>query len=109
MRRKWGDNIPLLLQFGTRVIYVGFTTLVALLIPFFGALMGLVGAVAITPTTFLFPPLMWVMYKKPKKWGLDWSANWSLVWITGILGVLGCVGSLYNIVAGWSKFKIFNA
>jgi hypothetical protein len=84
-------------------------TLVALLIPFFGSLMGLVGAVAITPTTFLLPPLLWVLYKQPPKWGVEWSINWALVWVTGALGVLGCIGSVYNIIVSWATFKIFAA
>lgn len=88
-----------------RVVYVIVCTIIGLLIPFFGSLMGLVGPV--TPTTFLFPPLLWVMYKRPKRWGADWTANWFLVWITGILGVLCCIGGIYSITISWSTFKIF--
>jgi hypothetical protein len=97
------------LQFGLRVLYVVLVTFVALLIPFFGSLMGLVGAVAITPTTFLLPPLLWVLYKRPRKWGADWTINWALVWVTGALGVLGFIGSLYSIIVAWGTFKLFAA
>jgi hypothetical protein len=108
LKRKFGaKRIPIWLQFGFRVVYVVLCTVIGLLIPFFGSLMGLVGAVAITPTTFLFPPLLWVMYKRPKKWGFDWTANWFLVWVTGALGVLGTIGSVYSIIVSWSTFKIF--
>jgi hypothetical protein len=106
-RARRNDDLPVVLQFGLRVVYVVFCTVIGLLIPFFGYLMGLVGAIAVTPTTFLFPPLLWLMYKKPKRWTFDWTANWFLVWITGILGVLGTIGALYSIIAAWSKFKIF--
>ncbi len=58
-------------------------------------------AAAITPTTFLLPPLLWVLYKQPPKWGADWTINWMLVWVTGTLGVLGIVGSVYIIIMGW--------
>jgi len=105
--RRGTDDLPIWLQFGMRVVYVFLVTLVALLVPFFSYLMGFVGAVAITPTTFLMPPLLWVMYKRPEKWGLDWVTNWSLVWVTGVLGVLGCIGSIYSIIVSWSSFKIF--
>lgn len=107
LKRRWGGKAPVWLQFGLRVLYVVLCTVVGLLIPFFGALMGLVGAIAVTPTTFLFPPLLWVMYKKPKRWGFDWTANWFLVWITGLLGVLGTIGALYAIIVSWYTFKIF--
>jgi hypothetical protein len=43
MHRRAGKRIPLLLQFGSRVVYVALITLVACLIPFFGSLMGLIG------------------------------------------------------------------
>lgn len=66
-------------------------------------------AAAITPTTFLLPPLLWVLYKQPPKWGAEWAVNWSLVWITGVIGVLGSAGALYSIVAAWGTFKIFAA
>ena len=46
---RGGEDMPVPMQFGLRNIYVLLITLVALLIPFFGSLMGLVGAVAITP------------------------------------------------------------
>lgn len=65
------------------------------------------GAIAVTPTTFLLPPLFWLLYKKPSRWGLEWGVNWALVYVCGILGVLGCIGSLYSIVLGWASFKIF--
>lgn len=106
-RRPAGAELPIFLQFGMRVVYVLACTIIAVLIPFFGSLMGLVGAIAVTPTTFLFPPLLWVMYKRPKKWGFDWTANWFLVWVTGLLGVLGLIGSVYSIIVSWSTFKIF--
>jgi len=106
---RGGEDMPVPMQFGLRIIYVLLITLVALLIPFFGSLMGLVGAVAITPTTFLLPPLMWVLYKQPAKWSVEWSVNWALVWVTGVLGVLGAIGALYSIAAAWGSFKIFAA
>lgn len=102
-----GQDAPIFLQFGLRLLYVILITIVGILIPFFGALMGLVGAVAITPTTFLLPPLLWVLYKQPRKWGFDWTVNWALVWVTGLLGVLGTVGSVYGIIDSWSSFAIF--
>lgn len=106
-RRPKDERLPIFLQFGLRIAYVLMCTVIAMLIPFFGSLMGLVGAIAVTPTTFLFPPLLWVMYKHPPRWSFDWTANWFLVWITGLLGVLGTIGALYSIIVSWYTFKIF--
>lgn len=105
--RKRNKQISIYFQFAMRIAYVVACTVVGLLIPFFGSLMGFFGAVAITPTTFTFPPLLWLMYKKPRRWGWDWTHNWFLVWITGLLGVLGTIGALYSIINAWATFKIF--
>lgn len=43
--------LPIPLQFGVRLVYVILVTMVAIVVPFFGALMGLIGAIAVTPTT----------------------------------------------------------
>lgn len=106
--RRADRDIPLLLQFGLRVVYVCLVTFLACLLPFFGALMGLVGAVAITPTTFLLPPLLWVLYKQPARGSLDWAVNWGLVWVTGALGVLGTIGAVYTITTAWGTFRVFS-
>jgi hypothetical protein len=82
---------------------------VGIVIPFFGSLMGLIGAITVTPTTFLLPPLLWLLYKRPAKWGIEWSVNWFLVVVTGIIGVLGTIGAIYGIVAASSTYKIFAA
>lgn len=97
------------LQTGIRLLYVVTVTVVAVVIPFFGSLMGLFGAIGITPTTFLLPPLLWVLYKKPARWGMSWWTNWVLVWITGSLGVLGTIGALYGIIVSSSSYKVFAA
>jgi hypothetical protein len=61
--------------------------------------MGLIGAIAVTPTTFLLPPLFWIMFKKPPKWGWEWTLNASLVVVTAVLGVIGMVSGWLHRVA----------
>lgn len=41
------------------------TTLIAVILPFFGDLLGFIGAIATGPTTFWLPPLMWLILKRP--------------------------------------------
>jgi hypothetical protein len=67
------------------------------------------GAVAITPTTFLLPALFWLLHKQPPRWGWEWAVNWALVWLTGLLGVLGAAGAVYIIATSYSAFRIFAA
>jgi hypothetical protein len=70
-------------------------------------LQGLFGAIAITPTTFLLPPLLWLLYKQPRKWSWDWCQNWFLVIITGIMGILGTIGALYGIIKASATYRVF--
>jgi amino acid permease len=90
-----------------RIIYVAVLTLIAVLIPFFGSLMGLVGAIGITPTTFLLPCLLWVLYRKPKRFSRSWCVNWFLVVVTGVIGFLGTVGSIYEIHRQSKSYSLF--
>ena len=90
-----------------RTIYVLACALVACLLPFFGYLMGLFGALAITPTTFLLPSLLWLLMERPRRWRLEWAANWLIVVATGIIGVMGAIGSAYLIVVNARDFRLF--
>lgn len=82
-----------------RTAYVALITVVSILIPFFTDLMAFIGAVAITPTTFLLPPLLWLLLRRPRKWGLEWGLNVALVVVTGAAGLLGAVSGAWLIVA----------
>ncbi|KAI8470818.1 MAG: transmembrane amino acid transporter protein-domain-containing protein [Monoraphidium minutum] len=92
-----------------RTIVVCFISLIGMMIPFFGDLMAFIGAVAITPTTFLLPPLLWLLMAKPRRWGLEWCVNVLLVIVTGICGILGAVSGAYLIASHASEYKIFGA
>jgi hypothetical protein len=91
-----------------RILYVCTTCFLAALIPFFGDLMGLVGALAVTPTTFVIPCLLWLTLKRPKAWN---SSAWWLCWVTAVvasvLGVLGAVGAMYSIVQNAKSYELF--
>jgi amino acid permease len=83
--------------------------LVASMLPFFGDLMGFVGALAVTPTTFLLPSLLWLYWAKPQRGSVSWGINWLIVVITAIIGVMGAIGSVYSIVLNVRTYKIFSA
>lgn len=108
-KRTGRPSVNPALRITLRLTYVVLLTVIGVIIPFFGNLMGLVGAVGLTPTTFLLPPLLWLLYKRPPRFGVEWWTNWGLVWITGIIGLLGTVGSLYGIIVASASYKIFAA
>ena len=96
---RTGRPVPAVARAALRAVIVGVTLIVALCVPFFGALMGIIGAVGVTPTTFLLPPLLWILYTKPPRWSRSWLVNWVLVFLTGAIGVLGFIGAFYGEVA----------
>ncbi|GBF95714.1 lysine histidine transporter 1-like [Raphidocelis subcapitata] len=86
---SWPSRIVL------RTVYIAIITLAAILVPLFTDLMGLIGALAVTPTTFLLPPLLWLFVRRPRRFGLEWWVNVVLVFVTGVVGIMG------SISAGW--------
>ena len=95
--------LPMPVRAALRAAYVVAVTITAIVMPFFGPLMGIIGAASITPTTFLLPPLLWLIYTKPPRWSRSWLVNWALVWVSGAIGVVGVTGALYELVRGWSS------
>ena len=69
--------------------------------------MGLFGAIAITPTTFLLPSLLWILWAKPRRFGIEWSLNALVVVVTAVIGVMGAIGSVYSIVENARTFHLF--
>ncbi|PKI77031.1 hypothetical protein CRG98_002534 [Punica granatum] len=64
------------LRFITRTIYVAFTMVTGIAVPFFGSLLGFFGGFALAPTTYFLPCTMWLAIYKPKKFSLSWFTNW---------------------------------
>lgn len=83
------------------------TTVVACALPFFGAFVGLVGALTFWPTAIYYPI---AMYKKvynpagPKLWAMN-----AVNIIMGIVAVVATVGSIETIVMSASHFTPFAA
>ena len=70
---------------------------VACALPFFGTILGFVGALCITPTTFLIPAALWLKLRKPgwRSWDF-WFCIVSLI-AMGCVMVLGAAGALRDL------------
>lgn len=106
-KRQAKVNLPT--RIALRCAYVAATGIVALLIPFFGDLMGLIGAIAVTPTTFVLPCILWLVWRQPALGSRNWLLNWALILVCSAIGLMGCIGSLYSIVEHASTFKFFTS
>ena len=59
-RQLWPSSRPWLMRAIVRSLYVVLTTFVAICLPFFADLMGLIGAAGFTPMTFILPCVFWL-------------------------------------------------
>ncbi|KAJ7282123.1 hypothetical protein O6H91_08G055600 [Diphasiastrum complanatum] len=83
-----------------RSLFVTMTTLVAALLPFFNAIVGLIGAYGFWPLTVYFPISMYINQQRIKPWSLKWI----------LLQILSITCFLVSMAAGIGSMKgIFEA
>jgi amino acid permease len=107
MLRK-GVKINFPIRFSYRTMYVIATTFVAITLPFFGDLLGFIGAIATGPTTFWIPPLMWIVLYKPTLTDIHCIPSWfCLIWglVTTILGSIGGLRGIINSASGYKFYQ----
>ncbi|CAH8251765.1 unnamed protein product [Arabidopsis lyrata] len=108
-------NIPLigkctinLFRLLWRTCYVVLTTVVAMIFPFFNAILGLLGALAFWPLTVYFPVAMHIEQAKVKKYSLRWIGLKLLVSLCLIVSLLATIGSIVGLITSVKAYKPFN-
>ncbi|KAL6572690.1 hypothetical protein OROMI_013648 [Orobanche minor] len=96
-----------MLRFATRSLFVAFTMFVAITFPFFGGLVGFFGGFALAPTTYFLPCIIWLILKKPKKYGLSWCFNWLFIVVGVVIMILAPIGGLWSIVISAKTYKFY--
>ncbi|KAJ3701710.1 hypothetical protein LUZ61_005415 [Rhynchospora tenuis] len=96
------------LRLVTRWLYVSFTMIVAICIPFFGGLLGFFGGFALAPTTYFLPCIMWLCVYKPKTFSLSWFANWICIILGVFLMISSPIGGLRSIIVSAKSYKFFS-
>lgn len=96
---------PLPVRLVIRTLYVIAITVLAVVLPFFGAIVGLVGALTFYPLAVHFPYLMYNKVYRPR------GLTKVYMWFTGVLMLLVCsaatVAAMRGIIVSWSNYKIF--
>ncbi|PKI77028.1 hypothetical protein CRG98_002531 [Punica granatum] len=95
------------LRFITRTVYVAFTMVMAIAVPFFGSLLGFFGGFALAPTTYFLPCIMWLAICKPKKFSLSWFTNWACIVIGIMLVIIGPIGGLRQMIIQSKNYRFF--
>ncbi|KAM7278958.1 hypothetical protein ACFE04_006092 [Oxalis oulophora] len=92
-----------------RTFYVIFCGTMAAMLPFFGDINGVVGAIGFIPLDFILPMLLYNMTHKPLKSSLTYWINISIIVIFTGVGILGAFSSVRKLVLDAHQFKLFSS
>ncbi|PIA33643.1 hypothetical protein AQUCO_04000005v1 [Aquilegia coerulea] len=105
-KMKFSPGLPLRLI--ARSLYVAFTMIIAIIVPFFGGLLGFFGGFAFAPTTYFVPCIIWLKLYKPKKYSLSWLTNWICIIFGICLTVLAPIGGLRQIILDYKTYRFLS-
>ena len=92
-----------------RSLYMIFCGFVAAMLPFFGDINAVVGAIGFIPLDFILPMLLYnITYKPPKSSYTYWINNFIMIVFTCV-GLLGSFSSIRQLIHDASKFKPFSS
>lgn len=103
---SWRNLIPRIIL---RSLYMAFCGFLAAMLPFFGDINGVVGAIGFIPLDFILPMLLYNMTFKPSKSSLTlWINSLIIIVFTGA-GLLGAFSSVRKLILDANKFKLFSS
>ncbi|CAA2997572.1 amino acid permease 3-like [Olea europaea subsp. europaea] len=90
-----------------RTIFVILTTLIAMLMPFFNDVVGILGALGFWPLTVYFPVEMYIAQNKIGRWTNRWIGLRMLSMACLFVSVAAAVGSVAGVVLDLKTYKPF--
>ncbi|XP_049398953.1 amino acid permease 6-like [Solanum stenotomum] len=90
-----------------RTIYVIITAIIAMIFPFFNAILGLIGAASFYPLTVYFPIEMHIAQRKIPKYSFKWIWLHILSWACLIVSLVAAVGSIEGLTQDLKTYKPF--
>ncbi|KAK7269946.1 hypothetical protein RIF29_22766 [Crotalaria pallida] len=114
MSKEYPVNIPMigifrlnLLRSIWRTLFVVLTTVIAIILPFFNSILGLLGAISFWPLTVYFPTEMYLVQAKVPKYSPTWIGLKMLAMFCLLVTLLAGVGSIEGIVMDLKTYKPF--
>ncbi|XP_044476505.1 probable GABA transporter 2 isoform X2 [Mangifera indica] len=92
-----------------RTLYVIFCGFMAAMLPFFGDINGVVGAIGFIPLDFILPMLLYNMSLKPPKSSLIYWINITIMVVFTGAGLMGTFSSVRKLILDANKFKLFSS
>ncbi|KAK4389197.1 putative GABA transporter 2 [Sesamum angolense] len=90
-------------------LYVVTCGFFAAMLPFFGDISAVVGAVGFIPLDFVLPMLLYNMTHKPRKSSLAYWVNYSIIVVFSCVGLMGAFSSIRKLVQDAKQFKLFSS
>ncbi|XP_073013179.1 amino acid permease 6-like [Typha latifolia] len=81
-----------------RTVFIMFTTLVAMMLPFFNAVLGLIGALGFWPLSVYFPVSMHISQEKMRRGERRWLLLQCMSFFCLLISVAASIGSVQDIV-----------
>lgn len=103
-----GHSNGLLVRIIYRSLYTTFTAFVAISLPFFIDIMGLIGSIAFGPTTFTIPSAMYLIIREPARWSRHWIASWCCIVYGAATTIFGSIGSLREIIVRAANYRFYS-
>ncbi|KAH9719239.1 putative GABA transporter 2 [Citrus sinensis] len=92
-----------------RTLYMMFCGFMAAMLPFFGDINGVVGAIGFIPLDFILPMLLYNMTHKPPKTSIIYWTNISIMAVFTGAGFMGAFSSTRKLILDANKFKLFSS
>jgi hypothetical protein len=90
-------------------MFVIVCTTVAMVLPFFNDIVGLIGAFGFWPLTVFFPTEMYIVQKKIPKWSTKWICMQLLSIACFIITMVAAAGSVAGVIGDLQTYKPFHA
>nr|CAB3491177.1 unnamed protein product [Digitaria exilis] len=105
---KVGPFVLSVFRLTWRTAFVCFTTVVAMLLPFFGDVVGLLGAVSFWPLTVYFPIEMYVVQRGVRKGSTRWICLQMLSAACLVVSVAAAAGSIADVIDALKVYRPFS-
>jgi hypothetical protein len=90
-----------------RSSYVVLATFISAALPFFGDINAVVGSFGFTPLDFVLPFLLYAVTFGPSPRTPRFWLHWSIVILFSLVGFLGCISSVRQVVLDAKYYKWF--
>lgn len=92
-----------------RTVYVIITTIISMVIPFFNAVLGILGAIGFWPLTVYYPVEMYIRQTNVKWWGRKFFLLHLLSFVTLLISIAGLLGGIIGIIESLKHVTLFKA